>query len=159
MSLTQTALTASFMMRGSVCLLVYPRLRSEPSPKVIWHADGRIAEVISKMGSDFVFVAPKADSDDRDEFLTDDKQLSFRGQAGSAQIRGKRVTLTLGAAGEIRFGDKTLTANRRLPRFMIYSPGLSRFTGSPEGVNALTRDKRFQNPGNSVANGILQVLD
>ncbi len=64
------------------------------------------------MGSDFVFVAPKADSDDRDEFQTADKQLSFTGQAGSAQIRGKRVTLSLGSAGEIRFGDKTLTANK-----------------------------------------------
>ncbi len=118
--LTQTALTASLKNRGSVTLLVYPRLKTEPSPKVIWHAGGRIAEVISSVGSDYVSVSPKlvssklvsskAAADAKQKFQTSDKKLSFQGDAGAVQVRSKRVTLTLGAAGTVRLGGKTLTA-------------------------------------------------
>ena len=120
MTLTQTALIASVQDRVSVTLLVFPRLKSEPSPKVTWHAGGRIVEVITEMGSDFVFMASQTESDGREEFSTADKKLSFRGAAGSAQVRGQRVTLSLGTAGTIRLGEETFTAGdaatRSVPR-------------------------------------------
>jgi len=113
MTLTQTGLVASFTIRGTVTFLVYPRLKSEPSPKVFWHADGRIVELVSNVGSDYVCVAPQADSED--EFRAAENKLSFSGGAGSVQMRGKKVRLTLGSAGEIRFGDKSLTSDTDRP--------------------------------------------
>jgi hypothetical protein len=120
MTLTQTALIASVQDRVSVTLLVFPRLKSEPSPKVTWHAGGRIVEVVTETGSDFVFMASQTKSDGREEFSTADKKLSFRGAAGSIRVRGQRVTLSLGTAGTIRLGEETFTAGtaatRSVPR-------------------------------------------
>ena len=108
MQITQTALIASLKGRGAVTALLYPRLKKEPSPKVVWHAGGRIAEVIFKAGIDFIFLAPKPAPDAKeDELTTGDGKIGFRGTAASVQIRGKGVTKTLGSAGEIRIGNKT----------------------------------------------------
>ena len=57
---SQTALVATRKGRGAVTTLLYPRLKTEATPTVKWYADGRIAEVTSKAGTDYVFVAPKA---------------------------------------------------------------------------------------------------
>jgi|GEM_PF-419511 len=56
---SQIALTAKFKGRGVVTSLLFPRLKTEPSPTVRWSADGRIAEVKTKFGTDYVFVAPR----------------------------------------------------------------------------------------------------
>ena len=56
---TQTALIATLSGRGAVTALLYPRLKKEKAPTVTWHADGRIAKVVSVSGTDYVFVTPK----------------------------------------------------------------------------------------------------
>lgn len=56
---SQIALTAKFNCRGAVTSLLFPRLKTEPSPTVAWSADGRIAEVRTKWGADHVFLSPQ----------------------------------------------------------------------------------------------------
>jgi hypothetical protein len=58
---SQIALTARGKGRGAVTSLLYPRLKTEPSPTVTWSADGRIAEVRTKWGTDHVFLSPVED--------------------------------------------------------------------------------------------------
>ena len=45
----------------------------------------------------------------RPTFTAESGKISFRGTAGAIQIRRQHVTLTLGAAGEIRYGNEKLT--------------------------------------------------
>ncbi len=54
---SQTALTATRKGPGAVAALLYPRLKTESPPQVDWSADGQIAQVRSKAGTDYVFVA------------------------------------------------------------------------------------------------------
>jgi len=56
---TQTALIGTLPGKGVVTTLLYPRLKTERLPKVTWHADGRIAQVVSSVGTDYVFVEQK----------------------------------------------------------------------------------------------------
>ena len=51
-----------------------------------------------------------------EEYATTDGKVSFQGTAGAIRVRGKSVTLTLGAAGKIRFGDKVLAADAATSR-------------------------------------------
>jgi hypothetical protein len=104
-SIQQTALIASLEKRDAVVSLLYPRLKTEKSPKVTWSADGRIAKVVSQAGVDYVFLAPEAVKAEFD-------QVAFQGSAGLVQIRGKRTLLTLGAGGEIRLGARELTSDK-----------------------------------------------
>jgi len=113
----QTALVGTLAGRGAVAALLYPRLKTERMPRVTWHAEGRIAEVVSATGKDYVFVTPKQvrrfDSEatvEGESFATTSGKVSFEGSAGAVQIRGKQTTLTLGAAGSVRSGRKELTA-------------------------------------------------
>jgi hypothetical protein len=54
---SQTALIGRRQGPGAVAAVLYPRLKTEPPPQVAWSADGQIAEVRSKGGTDYVFVA------------------------------------------------------------------------------------------------------
>jgi hypothetical protein len=56
---TQTALIGTLPGKGTVTTLLYPRLKTEQPPKVTWHADGRIAQIVSTVGTDYVFVREK----------------------------------------------------------------------------------------------------
>lgn len=56
---SQTALIATLKGRGAVTALLYPRLKTESPPTVTWSAAGRIAEVKTKFGTDYVFVSPR----------------------------------------------------------------------------------------------------
>ncbi len=58
-TITQIALTGTLAGRGTVCAVLYPRLKSEPAPKVTWSADGKIVEVETAAGKDCVFMAPE----------------------------------------------------------------------------------------------------
>ncbi len=54
---SQTALTAKPKGPGVVAALLYPRLKTESPPQVDWSADGQVAQVRSKAGTDYVFIA------------------------------------------------------------------------------------------------------
>jgi len=109
MTMTQTALTATLPGRSALIALLCPRLRSQAPVTVEWHADGRIAEMTSKTGTDYVFLAPTAQS------ATAEK-VSFKGTAGAVRVRGKAATMALGAAGEARMGEKKLTSDTATSR-------------------------------------------
>jgi hypothetical protein len=105
---TRIALSATLEGRGAIAALLYPRLKTEEPPEVTWLADGRVAKVQSAAGTDYVF----ADSDNSTrEYAVDRNRVSFKGAAGAVRIRGRRATLTLGAAGSIRYGRHTLTGD------------------------------------------------
>ncbi len=54
---------------------------------------------------------PRVLSPARAEFAAADRQVVFQGTAGAVQSRGGRVILSLGAAGEIRAGNRRLAAD------------------------------------------------
>ncbi len=51
-----------------------------------------------------------------EEYSTADRRISFQGTAGAVRVRGNTVTLTLGAEGKIRFGNKVLEADAATSR-------------------------------------------
>lgn len=108
---TQTALLAALPGRGAVVALLYPRLKTQPAPKVAWSADGRMAEVASAAGTDYVLVATETQ-----EAISAARDVSLQGTVGAVQVRPQTVTLTLGAAGKLRIGDRTLAADKATAR-------------------------------------------
>jgi hypothetical protein len=109
MKLQQTALMASLRGQGSITVLIYPRLRTEASPNVIWHADGEIVEVVSSSGSDYVFLSFSGKKSGV-EYKTQNGHISFKGEAASIQVREALTTLNLGSGGSVRLNDKSLDA-------------------------------------------------
>ncbi len=111
---TQTAILATLPGNGTVTALLYPRLKTEPPPKVAWHADGRIAEVQSAAGTDYVFLTtptPFVSTPADEQFAIPNRQLSFQGRVGAVQIRHSSTILTLGLAGTVQAGNQKLTAD------------------------------------------------
>ena len=111
----QTALVATLPARGALAVLLYPRLKQEPPPRVTWFAGGRGAQVETARGSDVVFLAPTPRGDGQtpgqvspEEFSTSDGKVAVKGTAAAIQVRGKNTILTLGAAGRLRMGKQVL---------------------------------------------------
>ena len=109
--LNKTAVIATPGSLAAVSCLVYPRLKWETAPQVIWHANGRIAQVILEEGTDYVFMASPTGSDEGREFRTSSRELSFSGSSGLVRVRNNQTVLSLGAPGTIRFGDKSLISD------------------------------------------------
>ena len=109
-SIRQTALVASLEKPGAVIALLYPRMKTEKPVKVTWSADGRIAKVLSQAGVDYVFLTPKTQTSKT--FSAESGKVLFQGSAGAIRIRGKKMVMTLGAAGEIRCAEQKLTSDK-----------------------------------------------
>jgi hypothetical protein len=62
--LTQTRLQATIPAHGAVTALLYPRLKTEPAPKVTWQSDGQVVEVESVAGKDCIFMAAPPRTED-----------------------------------------------------------------------------------------------
>jgi hypothetical protein len=75
-----------------VATLLYPRLKSEPAPRVTDLADGKVIKVDSAESTDYVFLNPTP-------FSYRTKDISFSGTVGLVQVRGNQVRLSLGAPG------------------------------------------------------------
>jgi len=110
LKLRQTEITTALKKDSGVIVLVYSRLKAEPSPKVFWHAGGSITEVASGAGTCYVYLMPTVSNSRQTEFATADKLLVFKGEAGPVQFRGKEVTMSLGSGGMVRFGGRMLSA-------------------------------------------------
>ncbi len=104
---TQTALTATLQGHGAVVALLYPRLKTEPAPKVTWSADGTVVQVVTAAGADTVFLASAA----AEASASHDGQVRFQGTAGAVQERSGHLTLTLGGPGAIHAGKQALIAS------------------------------------------------
>ena len=90
------------------CVL-YPRLHTESAPTFTPLADGQGVRIDSTTGTDYVFLAPTTMTYSNDA-------VRFAGTAGVIQVRGKSVTLTLGAAGTLQYGNLTLTGTNATSR-------------------------------------------
>lgn len=91
---TQTGLIAPIEDGLGFTAVVYPRLKTEAPPKFTSLDGGRVVKIESAAGTDHVFLGAKP-------FEYHEGGITFRGTSGSIQQRGKKVILTLGAAGQI----------------------------------------------------------
>ncbi len=118
MSSTQIALTARAKSCPTITTLIYPRLKEESIPRVAWSAEGRVAQIETPAGTDYVFLNTSSRQAAPDEnrllapetFLSADGKVVFQGTAGAVQVRGSKITLSLGAAGTVRVGAHELSA-------------------------------------------------
>jgi hypothetical protein len=117
---SQTALVGTLRGRGTLSAFLYPRLKTEPSPKVTWFASGQGLQVETSAGTDYLFVSnppPKTDETAAlDEAISADRKLTFQCAAGAVQIRGKTATFTLATSGKIRGGDRVLESPKPAAR-------------------------------------------
>jgi len=102
---TQRGLIAALSKGQNVTAVLYPRLKSDKPPTVTALADGNGVKVHTAWGTDYVFLSRKAM-----KFSQGD--ISFEGTIGAAAVRGKKLTLSLGAAGSISAGGETLKSDR-----------------------------------------------
>jgi len=107
---SQTALVGQLTGPTAVTAVLYPRLKTEPRPQVAFSADGRIAEVRTPQGVDYVFLSA-VDQSPPATFTSPDGKATFEGTAASVRTRGGKATLTLGAAGRITASGKELAAD------------------------------------------------
>jgi len=108
--LAQTALIGTIQGPGAVTALLYPRLKTEPPPSVVWSADGSVAQVRTGTGIDYVFVATNQMPSAQDSTSADGK-VAFSGTVGAAQFRRQSVILALAAGGRIRAGEHELKSD------------------------------------------------
>lgn len=57
--ITQIRLQGTLPGGTALSAILYPRLKTEPAPQVTWHADGHIAQVVTKAGTDYVYLGTK----------------------------------------------------------------------------------------------------
>jgi len=88
---------------GAYFVAIYPRPRDEAAPQFASLAGGSVIRIAGKFGTDHVFL-----SDGERKAAAGD--VSFSGTAASVQQRGGVRHLALGAAGEVRAGDRALAA-------------------------------------------------
>ncbi|MHB9132638.1 MAG: hypothetical protein ACYDBB_16335 [Armatimonadota bacterium] len=83
--------------------LLYPKTRDERAPQMTSLAGGKVIKVVTTAGTDYAFLALAP-------FTYKEGPITFSGTAATIQVRGKQVTLTLSAGGEISYGKAKLTA-------------------------------------------------
>jgi hypothetical protein len=117
---SQTALVGTLRGRGIISAFLYPRLKTEPAPKVTWFAGGQGIQIETPAGMDYLFLANPPRQDDDGAALTEvvsaDRKLMFQCAAGAVQTRNKSATFTLGASGKIRWGDRVLESPKPAAR-------------------------------------------
>ena len=88
---------------GNYYVALFPRLRTEPVPTFATLGDGKIIKVQGEFGTDYGFLsAQRAEADA--------EGIHFSGTAACVQERGGEVALVLGAEGQIRYKDVTVTS-------------------------------------------------
>ena len=88
---------------GDYFVAFYPRRRDEPAPKFSSSADGLIIKTEGEFGTDYGFLCADAS-------CAETAQVSFTGTAASVQDRGTSLALSLGAGGEVRYGEYGLSS-------------------------------------------------
>lgn len=88
---------------GTYYLVLFPRPRTEAAPTFTKLADGAILKVAGAFGTDYAFLAATESS-------AAAEGAAFKGTAGAIQTRAAATTLSLAAAGEVKWQDVTLQA-------------------------------------------------
>jgi hypothetical protein len=89
---------------GAYYMVLYPRPQAEAPPAFSTLADGKIIKVDGGAWMDYAFLVEepiKAEADG----------VTFNGTSGAVQITDKGATLTLGAAGEVKYKEVALAAD------------------------------------------------
>ena len=86
---------------GVYYIVVFPRKTAEPVPTFQTLADGGIIKVGGAFGTDYVFLSSS-------KVQAKDKGIRFDGTAASVQDRPTGLVLSLGAGGEVAYGDHAL---------------------------------------------------
>ncbi len=98
---TQTGIIVKSPRFERLLVLVFPRLKSEESPKVIQIADGGGFKVTTPFGVDYVFLSDKP-------IIYQEGDLAFEGTAGFVRIADGVVELELMEPGVVSYGKKSL---------------------------------------------------
>ena len=119
LELAQTALVAHLDGRGAVTSLLYPRLKEEPPPEVTWFDGGAGVRLDAVGGTDFIYLARterQSAETKHSRQSVEDRTLRFECDVCSIQVRENWVTLSLGSAGKLSFGDIVLESPEPLSR-------------------------------------------
>jgi hypothetical protein len=108
MAVERTGLSAT-ATAAAFTVLLRPRLRDEKAPVLESLAGGRAIRITTAAGTDVVFLAAEP-------FEFAEGGLTFRGTCGAASIEGDRVSLSLGAAGSIGAGGRSLASEAAASR-------------------------------------------
>ncbi len=104
---TQHALHINQQLGEPLVSVLYPHLRNQPAAAFASLADGKVIKVTTPAGEDYIFLS-------LEPFKFEEGNINFSGTAGAIQVRGKQVTLTLGAAGELSYGKARLSEKAAL---------------------------------------------
>ncbi len=99
----QKSLTLMIDRGRPLLWLLYPRMREQEHP-AFTNLDGKGVKVESAQRTDYVFLSYKP-------VKYAEGKIVFEGKAGAILVSQDKVVLSLAAAGTIRYGDKSLTAN------------------------------------------------
>ncbi len=105
MAITQIVLLARDQNCQAVTAVVYPRLKTEAVPEFTSLADGRGVKVAHAAGIDYVFLSPVP-------ITFREGDIAFEGTVGSVALRKDRMTLSLGAAGEVTARGQRLAGDK-----------------------------------------------
>ncbi len=108
MESTQLGIIAQQDKGRRYLVVIYPRLKNEPSPTVTPIADGKGVKVETPAGTDWVFLSAEP-------FTYQEGDLSFSGTAGMVQQRGGNTFLALGSGGRLTAGGQTVTSDKTPP--------------------------------------------
>jgi hypothetical protein len=106
---TQQGLHLNQTLGEPLVAVLYPRLHDEALARFTALADGKVLKIVTPAGTDYAFLATEP-------FEFQEGEVRFQGTAGVIQVRGSKVTCTLGAAGEITYGQahwKSLNAGSK----------------------------------------------
>jgi hypothetical protein len=114
--ISQTALVAELDGRREVTALLYPRLKTEPAPRVTWFDRGAGARIDSSAGTDYLYLARPGERGhelgDAEKALDDRRiEIRFDCQVCSIRVRNDRVTLSLGESGRVQYGEHLLESH------------------------------------------------
>lgn len=105
MATTQIGLVGLAPQEGAVTYVLYPRLKTEKPATFTSFEDGKVVQVKSDAGTDYIFLSAT-------RFTWKQGSIEFDGKCGAVRFRGKQLTLSLGEAGSIQARGQTLTATK-----------------------------------------------
>lgn len=115
---------------GTYHVVLFPRPRTEAAPTFSTVADGKVIEVAGQFGSDYALLS-------LDGANAAFEGIVLRGTAAAVQVRPDATTLSLGAAGEVRWKDYGLAAPAA-GSLAIAADSLTLCTDGPGGEYELT---------------------
>ncbi len=92
---TQTALVSGLSRdKSAIAIVIYPRLKSEASPRLRSSANGRVIDLETSFGRRLIFLA-------HERFNYEDKEVRFNGTVGAAIEQQANYILLLGSEGTL----------------------------------------------------------